>query len=207
MTVKVYNQDGAEVGTMDLSSDVFGVEPNEGVVHQYVVNYLSNQRQGTSSTKGRKEVSGGGAKPWRQKGTGRARVGTIRSPLWRGGGIVHGPKPRNFSNGFPKQMKKLALLSVLSDKAKHDRIMIVDEIKYDAPKTKQFAELVKKLNLEGKKALFLEEGRNDVVALSARNIKSVKFSEAALVNAYDVLNAEQLILTKAGLSKVEEVFA
>ena len=207
LKAKLYNQNGDEVGAVDLNPEIFGIEPNEAVVHQYVVNYLANQRQGTSSTKGRSDVSGGGSKPWRQKGTGRARVGTIRSPLWRGGGIVHGPKARSFKSKFPKQMKRLALKSALSDRAKHDRIIAMEKIEFPEPKTKDFAAMMDKLNLSGDKSvLFLEEGFNKTAALSSRNLPNVSFKAASLVNAYDVLKADRVVITKEGLNRVEEVF-
>jgi large subunit ribosomal protein L4 len=206
MNVKVYNQNGDEVGTAELKAEVFGIEPNEAVVHQYVVNFLARQRQGTASSKGRSEVSGGGKKPWRQKGTGRARAGTIRSPLWRGGGIVFGPHPRNYDFGLPKKMKRLAICSALSDKALADRIKVVDRIELDQPKTRMVAELISKLELSGKKCLLLDEGKSDKLVLSCRNLKQIKYCRAALTNGYDVLNADYLVLTKAGLEKVQEVF-
>jgi len=207
MNVKVYNQDGQEVGTVELKSDVFGIEPNEGVVHQYIVNYLARQRQGNASTKTRKDVRGGGRKPWRQKGTGRARAGTIRSPLWRGGGIVHGPEPRLYGSKMPKRMKRLALQSVFSDKAQAERIRVIDEIKLEAPKTQAVFGLLQKLELAGKKCLVLHEGRDESIHLSCRNLPKVKYCRAALANGYDILDADFLIFTKAGLEKAGEVFA
>jgi large subunit ribosomal protein L4 len=207
MKVKVYNQDGAEVGSVELKPEIFEVEPNEAVVHQYIVNYLARQRQGTADTKGRSEVSGGGKKPWRQKGTGRARAGTIRSPLWRGGGTVFGPEPRDYGSKFPKQMKRLAIKSVLSSKAKLDKIKVLDQIKFDAPKTKNVTGMLGKLELTGRKCLILDEGRNDKMTLSCQNLQKVTYSRAALANGYDLLNADVIVLTKAGLEKMYEVFA
>jgi large subunit ribosomal protein L4 len=207
MTVKVYNQEGAEIGSVELSSAVFGIEPNEAVVHQYVVNYLANQRQGTSNTKTRKEVSGGGRKPWRQKGTGRARSGTTRSPLWRGGGTVFGPHPRNHHSVFPKKMKRLAIQSVFSDKAKTDRIKVVDQIALAESKTRVVAGVMNNLKLVGRKCLILDEGRNESLALSCRNLPGVTYRRAALANGYELLRADIVLFTKAGLAKVEEVFA
>jgi len=207
MKVKVYNQDGAEIGSVELKPEVFEIEPNEAVVHQYVVNYLARQRQGTADTKGRAEVSGGGKKPWRQKGTGRARSGTIRSPLWRGGGTVFGPEPRTYGTKFPKQMKRLAIKSVLSSKAKADQIRVLDQISFDAPKTKNVTGMLGKLELTGRKCLILDEGRNDKMTLSCRNLQRVIYSRAALANGYDLLNADVIVLTKAGLEKVHEVLA
>ena len=207
MKVKVYNQDGAEVGSVELKPEIFEVEPNEAVVHQYVVNYLARQRQGTADTKGRAEVSGGGKKPWRQKGTGRARAGTTRSPLWRGGGTVFGPEPRDYGSKFPKQMKRLAIKSVLSSKAKSDKIRVIDQIKFDAPKTKNVAGMLGKLEISGRKCLILDEGRNDKLTLSCRNLQKVTYGRAALANGYELLNADVIVLTKAGLEKMHEVFA
>jgi len=207
VTVPMFNQDGSEVGQVELKPEVFGVKPNKAVVHQYVVNYLANQRQGNSSSKGRAEVSGGGAKPWRQKGTGRARVGTIRSPLWRTGGIVHGPKPRSYYSRFPKRLKQIATVSALSDRAAHKRVVVLDKVNFDEVKTKSFVAMIDKLNLSGKKILFLEEGKNENVALSARNIPGVTFMRASLLNCYETLKADHIIFTRAGLQKAEEVFS
>ena len=207
MNAKVYNQEGKEVGSVELNPDVFGVEPNEAVVHQYIVNYLARQRQGTAKTKTRSDVQGGGRKPWRQKGTGRARAGTIRSPLWRGGGTVFGPQPRSYGNKLPRKMKKLALKSIFSDKAASERIRVLDQIQLEGPKTKTIAGLVDNLELTGKKLLVLHEGRDDNLMLSCRNLPKVKYCRAALANGYDVLNADVVVFTKAGLEKVGEVFA
>jgi large subunit ribosomal protein L4 len=207
MEVKVYNQEGAEVGKISLNDNIFGIKPNRDVVHQYIVNYLANQRQGTSSAKGRAEVSGGGAKPWRQKGTGRARAGTIRSPLWRGGGIIFGPQPRSYYKTFPKKMKRLAMLSVLSDKAQNEKLIIIDNLNIPEIKTKKVFTILDKLGISSKKCLILDEGMNKNLVLSVRNIPHVEYSRAPLANAYDIVNADTLIVTKAGLEKVEEVFA
>lgn len=206
MNVKVYNQDGAEVGSVDLKDEVFGIEPNEAVVHQYVVNYLARQRQGTHDTRTRTDVRGGGRKPWRQKGTGRARAGTIRSPLWRGGGTVFGPHPREYGSRLPRKMKSLALRSVFSDKAKSDRILVIDKIALDQIKTKSVVTMLTKLDLAGKKCVILDEGKNEVLSISCRNLQEVVYTRASLANGYDMLNADFLIMTKAGLEKVEEVF-
>lgn len=206
MNVKVCSQDGKEVGSVDLNQNVFGIEPNEALVHQYIVNYLARQRQGTSSSKGRSDVRGGGRKPWRQKGTGRARAGTIRSPLWRGGGITFGPSPRKFGSRFPKKMKSLALRSILSDKAQSEKIKVVDQIKFDKARTKSMITVLSQLDLTNKKCLFLDEGLNPNLALSCRNIKKIKFVRAALANGYEMLNADVLIFTQAGLKETEKVF-
>jgi large subunit ribosomal protein L4 len=210
MNVKVYNQEGAEVGSVELKPEVFGIEPNEAVVHQYVVNYLARRRLGTASTKTRKQVRGGGRKPWRQKGTGRARVGTIRSPLWRGGGTVFGPSPRKYGSRFPRRMRRLAICSAFSDKAKAEQIKVVDRIDLEEYKTRAVIGILSKLELERSKCLILDEGpdgANHKLAVSCRNLQNVTYSRAALVNGYDVLNADTVVLTKSGLEKVVEVFS
>lgn len=206
MEVKLYNQQGAEIGKVELKPEVFEIEPSEALVHQYVVTYLARQRQGNAKTKERSEVSGGGRKPWRQKGTGRARAGTIRSPLWRGGGTVFGPRPRLYGNAMPKRMKKTAIRSVFSDKAQADRIKIVDQIKFDEIKTKSMVNVLTQLNLADKKCLILDEGDNRNTFLACRNLPMVMYSRAALANGYDLLNADVVLMTKAGLDKVHEVF-
>ncbi|MEW6412184.1 MAG: 50S ribosomal protein L4 [Candidatus Zixiibacteriota bacterium] len=206
MEAKLYNQDGAAIGTVELKPEVFEVTPNESLVHQYIVTYLARQRQGNSKTKERSEVSGGGRKPWRQKGTGHARSGTIRSPLWRGGGTVFGPKPRLYGNAMPKKMKQMAIRSVFADKAQADRIRVLDEIKLAEIKTKTILGILDKFELSGKKCLILDEGQNESCLLSCRNLQKVKYGRAALANGYDLLNADYILMTKAGLEKVHEVF-
>jgi len=206
MNVKVYNQNGEEVGTAELKPELFEIEPNEAVVHQYIVNLLARRRQGNASTRGRDEVQGGGRKPWRQKGTGRARAGTIRSPLWRGGGIVFGPKPRSYGSNMPRKMKRLAIRSVFSDRARSEKIRVLDKIELDEIKTKAIVGMMTRLNLDGKKCLVLDEGRNDKLALSCRNLQRVRYCRASLANGYDLLNADYVLLTRAGLDKVHEVF-
>ncbi len=206
MEAKLYNKEGSEVGTVSLNETVFGAKPNPDLVHQYIVNYLANQRQGTSSTKGRTDVSGGGAKPWRQKGTGRARAGTIRSPIWRGGGITFGPKPRSYFRKFPKKMKRAAIISVFSGKAQDESLRIVEDLALEEIKTKTINGILDKLGLEKKKCLILDEGMNRHLSLSVRNLRNIKYLRAPLANAYDLLNADVLVITKAGLDKIEEVF-
>jgi len=206
METKLYNQDGGEIGTVTLNDKLFGIKPKPAVVHQYVVNYLANHRQGTSSTKGRSDVRGGGSKPWRQKGTGRSRAGTSRSPIWRGGGIVFGPKPRTYGGNFPKKMKRLALLSAFSDKAQNENLKIVDKIDLPEIKTKTMATILDKLGLEKKKCLILDEGMAKNLSLSVRNMPRAKYSRAPLANTYDIVNADVLVMTKAALEKAEEVF-
>lgn len=207
MTVKVYNQEGAEIGEVELKPEVFGIEPNESVVHDYITNYLARQRQGNASTRTRREVRGGGAKPYRQKGTGRARMGTLRTPLRRGGGTVFGPHPRDYGIKFPKKMKRLAIQSVFSDKAKSDRIKIVDKIELPEVKTKGLISVLSKLELAGRKCLILDEGINNNLALSGRNVPGVEIRRATLANGYELLKADYIVLTKAGLEKVGEVFS
>lgn len=206
MNVKVYNQNGEEVGTTELKPELFEIEPNEAVVHQYIVNLLARRRQGNASTRVRSDVRGGGRKPWRQKGTGRARAGTIRSPLWRGGGIVFGPHPRKYGSNMPRKMKRLAIRSVFADRAQGDHIKILDKIELEQIKTKSIISMMTKLDLSGKKLLVLDEGRNDKLALSCRNLPRVRYCRAALANGYDLLNADCVLITKSGLDKVHEVF-
>ncbi len=207
MNVKVYNQEGVAIGSIELKEAIFGIEPNEAVVHQYITNYLARQRQGTHETKTRKEVSGGGKKPWKQKGTGRARAGTIRSPLWRGGGTVFGPHPRSYGYEFPRKMKRIAIQSVFSAKAKAEKIMVLDKLELAAVKTKTVAGILGKLQVAGKKCLILDEGINTNATLSLRNIPKVTYRRASLANGYELLHADMIIVTKAGLEKVHEVFA
>lgn len=207
MDAKVYNMEGADVGIVSLNEAIFGVKPNPKLVHQYIVNYLANQRQGTAKAKERSEVAGGGSKPWRQKGTGRARAGTIRSPLWRSGGVTFGPHPRSYYSKFPKKMKRAALLSAFSDKAQNENVMVVEDLALAEIKTKSAASVLEKLGLEKKKCLILDEGENRNLVISVRNLRNVRYSRAPLANAYDIVNADVLVLTKAGLNKIEEVFA
>jgi large subunit ribosomal protein L4 len=207
MAVAVTKIDGSQTSTVELPQAVFGIEPNEAVVHSYIVRYLANQRQGNSSTKTRRDVSGGGAKPWRQKGTGRARAGTIRSPLWPGGGTVFGPSPRSYFVEFPKKQKRLAMKSVFSDKARLDRIKVIEDLNLPDNKTKNFAALLQTLALAGKKVLVLDEGLNPNARLASRNIPGIQVRRARLASAYDVLNADYLLVTMAGLKEIGEVFA
>ena len=206
MELKLYNKEGSEIGTVTLNDKLFGAEPNQYVVHQYVVNYLSNQRQGTASTKGRSDVRGGGKKPYRQKGTGRARAGTIRSPLWRGGGTAFGPEPKSYFSKFPKRMKRLAQISAFSDKAQNDGIRVVDDLNMEEIKTRALVKILDNLGLEDKRCLILDEGQSQNLIMSARNLKRAKYARAALANTYDILNADVLLFTKAGLEKAEEGF-
>ena len=203
--VSVYNIDGKEVGSIELNDAVFGVEVNEHLVHLAVVNQLANKRQGTQSAKTRSEVSGGGRKPWRQKGTGHARQGSTRAPQWTGGGVVFAPKPRDYSFKMNKKEKRIALLSALSSKVAESKIVVLDSFNLDEIKTKKFAEVMSNLKVD--KALVVVEGENKNVVLSGRNIPSVKVSATNEINTYDVLKYDTLVVTKAAVEKLEEVYA
>ena len=203
--VSVYNIEGKEVGTIDLSDAVFGVEVNEHLVHMAVVNQLANKRQGTQKAKTRSEVSGGGRKPWRQKGTGHARQGSTRAPQWTGGGVVFAPVPRDYSFKMNKKEKKIALLSALSSKVNDSKIVVLDSFNLDEIKTKKFAEVMN--NIKVSNALFVIEGENKNVVLSGRNIPTVKVSATNEINTYDVLKYDTLVVTKAAVEKLEEVYA
>lgn len=203
--VSVYNIEGKEVGSIELNDAVFGVEVNEHLVHMAVVNQLANNRQGTQSAKTRSEVSGGGRKPWRQKGTGHARQGSTRAPQWTGGGTVFAPKPRDYSFKMNKKEKRIALLSALSSKVADNKIVVLDAFNLDEVKTKKFAEVMSNLKVD--KALVVIEGENKNVVLSGRNIPTVKVSATNEINTYDVLKYETLVVTKAAVEKLEEVYA
>ena len=203
--VSVYNIEGKEVGSIEFNDAVFGVEVNEHLVHMAVVNQLANNRQGTQSAKTRSEVSGGGRKPWRQKGTGHARQGSTRSPQWTGGGVVFAPKPRDYSFKMNKKEKRIALLSALSSKVADNKIVVLDAFNLDEVKTKKFAEVMSNLKVD--KALVVIEGENKNVVLSGRNIPTVKVSATNEINTYDVLKYETLVVTKAAVEKLEEVYA
>ena len=203
--VSVYNIEGKEVGSIELNDAVFGVEVNEHLVHMAVVNQLANNRQGTQSAKTRSEVSGGGRKPWRQKGTGHARQGSTRAPQWTGGGIVFAPKPRDYSFKMNKKEKRIALLSALSSKVAESKIVVLDEFKLDEIKTKKFVEVMNNLKVEN--GLVVLEGENKNVVLSGRNIPSVKVTATNEINTYDVLKYTTLVVTKAAVEKLEEVYA
>lgn len=205
-TIKVVSMTGAEVGTVELNDAIFGVEPNMSVVHEVVKNHLANCRQGTQSALTRAEVSGGGRKPWRQKGTGRARQGSIRAPQWTHGGIVFAPKPRDYSYTLNKKVKRLAMKSVLSDKAASENIVVIDEIKMDSIKTKTFKTFLNAVGVTGK-ALVVTAENDAIVVKSAANIPGILVTFANLINAYDILNAQKLVVDKAALAKIEEVFA
>ena len=201
--VSVYNIEGKEVGTIDLNDAVFGVEVNEHLVHMAVVNQLANNRQGTQKAKTRSEVSGGGRKPWRQKGTGHARQGSTRAPQWTGGGVVFAPVPRDYSFKMNKKEKRAALKSVLTAKVEEKKFIVVDEIKFDEIKTKNFANMLK--NLDVKKALVVLEDEN--ATISAKNIADVKTAKVNTINVYDILKYNTVIATKDAVRNIEEVYA
>ena len=203
--VKVYNMSGAEVGTIDLNDDIFGIDVSEHAMHMAVVQYLANKRQGTQSAKTRAEVSGGGKKPWRQKGTGHARQGSTRSPQWTGGGVVFAPKPRDYSFKLNKKFKRLALKSALTTKAAEEKIIVLDELTMPEVKTKEMAKV--RANINAGKALVVMDGSNTNVILSARNIPDVKTSAVNTINVYDILKYNTLVLTKEAVAKIEEVYA
>ena len=204
--VSVYNMEGKEVGTIELSDAVFGVEVNEHLVHLAVVQQLANKRQGTQKAKTRSEVSGGGRKPWRQKGTGHARQGSTRSPQWTGGGVVFPPAPRDYSFKMNRKEKQAALKSALTDKVLSNSLIVVDELKMDETKTKKLAEVM--VNLKAtRKALVVMNDKDENVVLSARNLPEVKTALTNTINVYDVMNAKTLVLTKDAVAKIEEVYA
>jgi large subunit ribosomal protein L4 len=204
--VDLYDMSGKVVGDINLSDNVFGIDVNKEVVHQVVVNQLANKRQGTQSTKTKSEVRGGGIKPWKQKGTGRARQGSIRSAQWIKGGIVLGPKPRSYRYTLPKKVKRLALKSVLSSKVSENEIIVLDSLNFDSIKTKQMAEVLKNLKIDGT-AVVLIADKNENVERSARNIPGIKTLLANTINVYDIVKHSKLIITKDAVSKVEEVYA
>ncbi len=203
--VKVFDMAGNEVSKMKLSKTVFGIEPNAVVMHEAVVNYLANQRQGTQSTLTRTEVSGGGRKPWRQKGTGHARQGSIRAPQWRHGGIALGPKPRDYRYTLNKKVRKLALLSALSSKVLDKDLIVVDKISFEEIKTKKMVEMLKALGVE-KKALIVMPSVDEAVVKSAANIPGVTTALYNTISTYDILNHDKLILAKDAALKIEEVY-
>ena len=202
----VYNMAGQQVGEIELSEAVFGIEPNSVVVHEVVKNHLANRRQGTQSALTRAEVSGGGKKPWRQKGTGHARQGSTRAPQWTHGGIVFAPKPRDYSYVLNKKVKRLALKSVLSAKAAEGKLVVIDTIKLDAIKTADFRKFLDAVKVDGK-ALVVTPAVDTVIVKSARNIPGVLTTPAVQLNVYDIINAQYLVVDQAALAKIEEVYA
>ena len=206
MLTKVYNMSGEQVGEIELSEAVFGIEPNQSVVHEVVKNHLANCRQGTQSALTRAEVSGGGIKPWRQKGTGRARQGSTRAPQWTHGGIVFAPKPRDYSYVLNKKVKRLALKSVLASKLAEDKLVVIDSIKMDAIKTADFRKFLNAVNVAGKAVVVTPE-KDEIIVKSARNLPGVVTTPASILSVYDIINATYLVLDQAALAKIEEVYA
>ena len=204
--VKVYNMKGAEVGEIELSDDIFGVEYNEPLIHQAVVTYLANQRQGTKSTLTRTEVRGGGVKPWRQKNTGRARQGSIRAPQWIKGGVVFAPKSRDFSKKMNKGAKRGALLSALSKKVADGELLVIDEIKLSAPKTKEMEEFRKALRLEKRTVVVMDENDQNVI-LASRNLPTLSTLSVGEINTYEIVKNAVVVLTKGSVKKIEEAYA
>jgi large subunit ribosomal protein L4 len=204
-SVSVYNMEGAQVGTIELSDSIFAVPVNEHLVHQAVVAQLANKRQGTQKAKTRSEVSGGGRKPWRQKGTGHARQGSTRSPQWTGGGVVFAPKPRDYSVKMNKKEKQLAMKSALSAKLAEDKLVVVDKIELEEVKTSVFAKIL--ANLKAPKSLVVTKDKNDKVVLSANNIPTVKTTATNSLSVYDILKYDKLVLTKDAVAAIEEVYA
>ena len=204
--VDVYDIKGKKVSDVELAEAIFGIEPNEAIVHSVLINFLANQRQGTQSTKTRSEVSGGGRKPWRQKGTGRARQGSIRAPQWIKGGIALGPKPRKYTYKVNKKEKRLAIKSVLSSKVLENQLVVIDELPFKDIKTKQMVSALEKNKVEGKTLIMLPE-KNEAVQKSARNIEGVKTTLVNTINVYDLLKYNKLVITLDTVKKLEEVYA
>lgn len=204
-TVGLFNQEGKQVGDVQLNDNVFGVEVNTDAMHQVVVALLANKRQGTQSAKTRAEVRGGGIKPWRQKGTGRARQGSIRAPQWIKGGIVFAPKPRDYRMSIPKSMRRVAMKSALTSKVQDGQMLVLESLAFEAPKTKKMIEVLK--SFEAKKTLIVTGEANEVLYKSARNIADVQIMPVNNINVYDLLKFEKLIITKDAVSKIEEVYA
>ena len=204
--VSVFDMNGKKVSDLALAESVFGIEPNSYAMHLCVVNYLANQRQGTQSTRTRSEVSGGGKKPWKQKGTGRARQGSTRAPQWTHGGIVHGPKPREYGFSINKKVRRLAMKSAFSSKVAAEELVVLDDLKLDAIKTKEVVKVLTALET-GKKVLLVLPENNDVLYRSARNIAGVKVSTVNTLNVYDILNCDTMLVLKDSVAKIEEVYA
>lgn len=203
--VAVYNIEGEQVGEIELKDEIFGLPAKEGLIHQAVVRHLANQRQGTVKTKTRGEVSGGGRKPWRQKGTGRARHGSIRSPIWVGGGTVFGPQPRDYRQAMPKKARRAALRSALSGKVSAGELVVLESLEFSEPKTRRMAEVLKNLKASGRSALFVTPEADRNVVLSARNLPGVAAARASDLNVYEVLAHEKVFITKDAVAKIEEV--
>ena len=202
--VSVLSQTGTSVGDIELNDAIFGIEPNEAVLFEAVIQQRASLRQGNHKVKNRSEVAGGGRKPWRQKGTGRARQGSIRSPQWRGGGVVFGPTPRSYAYKLPRKVRRLALLSGLSSKVREENVIVLDGLAFEAPKTKEFIQVLKDLSID-KKALFVTADLDETVALSARNIPGISVITANSINVLDLVGHEKLVMTKSAVEKIEEV--
>ena len=204
--VTMFSQAGSEVGAIELNDSIFGIEPNNHVLFEAIIRQRASLRQGTHKVKNRSEVAGGGRKPWKQKGTGRARQGSIRSPQWRGGGVVFGPTPRSYAYKLPKKVRRLAIKSALSAKVLEENVLVLDNLAFEAPKTKEFAAVLAGLSIDTK-ALIVTDGLDEKVALSARNIPGITVVEATGLNVLDVVSHNKLIMTKSAVEKVEEVLA
>ena len=204
--VALFKQDGSQIGEVTLNEEIFGIEPNESVVYDAIIMQRASLRQGTHAVKNRSAVRGGGRKPWRQKGTGRARQGSIRSPQWRGGGVVFGPTPRSYSYKLPKKVRRLAIKSVLSEKVAENKLVVVDALSFDAPKTKEFKQVLANLSIDKKVLIVLEEG-NDYAALSARNLPNVSVIASNNVTVLDVVANDKVLATQTALTQIEEVLA
>ncbi|RPA58000.1 50S ribosomal protein L4 [Aerococcus agrisoli] len=204
--ITLFKQDGSQAGEITLNDDIFAIEPNENAIYDVVIMQQASLRQGTHSVKGRSEVRGGGRKPWRQKGTGRARQGSIRSPQWVGGGRAFGPTPRSYAYKLPRKVRRLALRSALSNKVAENNFIVVDELAFETPKTQLFQEVLNNLQVENKVLVVINKD-NDNAQLSARNLPNVKVVDENNVNVFDLVNAEKVVITKAALSTVEEVLA
>jgi 50S ribosomal protein L4, bacterial/organelle len=205
--VALFKQDGSTAGEVTLNDAVFGIEPNETVVFDVILSQRASLRQGTHAVKNRSAVSGGGRKPWRQKGTGRARQGSIRSPQWRGGGVVFGPSPRSYAYKLPQKVRQLALKSVYSEKVAEGKLVAVDALSFDAPKTSEFTKVLSDLSIDGKVLVVVENEGNEFAELSARNIANVNFTTANSASVLDIANTDKLLVTQAALSQIEEVLA
>ncbi len=206
VSAPLYNQEGTKVSEVELPESLFGVEPHSAALHAYVRMYLANQRQGTAKTKTRSEVAGGGAKPWRQKGTGRARSGTNSSPVWVGGGRALGPRPRNHREKMPRKVKRLALRSALSLRAGDGHVHVIEDMTFDKPRTAAFAQILKNVGLDAEHVLFLTESKDINLGLSVRNLPYVDHQRACQANPYQIMRCREVLLTRAGLESLQEVF-
>lgn len=204
--VALFKQDGTQHGEITLNEEIFGIEPNESVIYDAIIMQRASLRQGTHAVKNRSAVRGGGRKPWRQKGTGRARQGSIRSPQWRGGGVVFGPTPRSYSYKLPKKVRRLAMKSVLSEKVAENKLIVVESLTFDAPKTKEFKQVLANLTIDTK-VLVVVEAANDFAALSARNLANVTVVTADNISVLDIVSNDKVLLTQAALTQIEEVLA